>query len=191
MVISTLFLAAGVAFAGSHKAEVRHSEETLRVMLLNLRQSHAAQVRDTVLGAGEELRDSVTAGAGVDKHRLVARLPGMAKDPFNICRDLEGCREAPLSLHVEDFTLIDDAFVALARPWFKLQQARGKAVAVSVDPGSGVQLKLEGLRKQPVVTLTASPTPTGGFDVALEEGTEAAATYAAERAAVLIVADPG
>ena len=184
MVISALFLAAGVAFAGSHKVTPRHSEERLRVILLNLRQIHAVQVRQTVLGAGDELRDSVTAGEGSAK-RLADRLPGMAKDPFNICRDLQGCREAPLSLHVEDFTLIDDAFLALARPWFKLQQARGKAVTVTVDPGTGVQLRLEDLPQRPVVTLSALPTPTGGFDVELDEGPEAAQAYAVERAAIV------
>ncbi len=186
MVISALLLTAGVAFAGSSaKAAVRHSEETLRVMLLSLRQGHAAEVRQTVLGAGEELRDSVTAGEGPAKERLVARLPGMAKDPFNICRDLKGCREAPLSLHVEDFTLIDDAFLALARPWFKLQEARGKAVTLTVDQGVGVRLQLEGLPKRRFVTLAASPTPTGGFDVTLGEGPKAAQVYAAERAALV------
>ena len=81
--------------------------------------------------------------------------------------------------------LIDDALLALSRPWFKLQQARGKAVTLTVDPGIGVRLELEDLPQRPAVTLTASPTPTGGFDVTLDEGPEAAQAYATERAAVL------
>lgn len=127
------------------------------------------------------MRDAVAAG----EPRLADRLPGMAKDPFDICRDLQGCREAPLSVHVEDSAIIDEAFLALARPWFKLQKARGKSVSLSVDPGVGVRLKLEGFPKQPSVTLVASPSPTGGFDVTLNEGHEAVQAYAAERAAVL------
>lgn len=167
-------------------AAVRAPEETLRVMLADLRRKHNWEVREAVLGgAAEELRDAVASGDGAAKERFAGRLPGMAKDPFGICRDLEACREAPLSLHVEDPVIIDDAFLALARPWFKLQKARGKAVAVTVDPGTGVQIKLEGFPGMPAVTLAAAPAPTGGFDVTIEEGPEAAQAFAAERAAVL------
>ena len=88
-------------------------------------------------------------------------------------------------MHVEDGTLIDDALVALARPWFKLQKARGKVVKLTVDPGVGVRLDLEDFPRHPVVRLAASPTETGGFDVSLDEGSKAAQAYAAERAVVL------
>lgn len=183
MVISVLLLAASAAFAGpSPKAAERPPEETLRIMLYNLRQHHAYEVRKVVLGAADELRDAVAAGGA----HLADRLPGMAKDPFDICRDLQGCREAPLSVHVEDSAIIDEAFLALARPWFKLQKARGKNVTVTMDPGVGVRLKLEDFPKRPVVTIVASPSPTGGFDVMLNEGPEAVQAYAAERAAVLL-----
>jgi hypothetical protein len=186
MIVSVLLLAAGTAFAApAPKAVAPHSEETLRVMLSKLRQNHNWEMRKAVLGSAEELRDAVASGEGAAKARLAARLPGMAKDPFGICRDLAGCPEAPLSLHVEDAYLIDDAFLALARPWFKLQKARGKAVTVAVDPGAGVRLTLEDFPQRPVVTLEASPTPTGGFDVAMDEGPAAAKAYAAERAAIL------
>ena len=187
MILALLLLAAGTAFAEPSTGTVaRAPEENLRVLLANLRQKRTWQVREAVLGgAAEELRDAVASGDGAAKARLAGRLPGMARDPFGICRDLEGCREAPASFHVEDPILLDDAFMALARPWFKLQKARGKAVAVTVDPGTGVQLKLEGFPKRPVVTLSALPTPTGGFDVEVEEGAEAARDFAAERAAVL------
>jgi len=86
---------------------------------------------------------------------------------------------------VEDHALADDAFLALARPWFELQKARGKAVRLTVDEGAGVRLELEDMPRWPVVTLTAAPTPTGGFDVTLEDGADAARVFAAERAAVL------
>jgi hypothetical protein len=86
---------------------------------------------------------------------------------------------------VEDQRLINDAFIAMARPWFNLQKARGKDVAVTVDAGLGVQLKLEDLPRQETVTLEASPAPTGGFDVSLREGPQAALVYASERAALL------
>ncbi|MBI2386554.1 MAG: hypothetical protein HYV14_11130 [Elusimicrobia bacterium] len=186
MILGVLLLAAGTACAdASTSTAARAPEETLRVMLADLRRERAWEVRKAVLGSAEELRDAVAAGEGASKERLADRLPGMAKDPFGICRDLVGCREAPASLHVEDPVLLDDAFMALARPWFKLQKARGKAVTVSVDPGAGVQLKLEDFPRRPVVTLSALPAPTGGFDVAVDEGDEAARDFAAERAAVL------
>jgi len=186
MILSVLLLAAGTAIAApSPKPAERSSEETLRVMLSKLRRNHNLEVRRSVLGAAEELRDAVAAGEGSAKGKLADRLPGMAKDPFGICRDLAGCPEAPQSLHVEDDALLDDAFLALARPWFKLQKARGKAVTLTVDPGVGVRLELEDFPERPVVTLEAAPTPTGGFDVTLDEGPEAARAYAAARAALL------
>ena len=85
---------------------------------------------------------------------------------------------------MEDQKLINDAFIAMARPWFRLQEARGKAVEVVVDAGLGVVLKLEALPGLDSVTLEASPAPTGGFDVSLREGAAAAVVYAAERAAL-------
>jgi hypothetical protein len=88
-------------------------------------------------------------------------------------------------MHVEDQSLINDAFVAMARPWLRLQEARGKDVAVSVDAGLGVQLKLEGLPRQEAVTLEAAPAPTGGFDISLREGPQAALVYTSERVALL------
>ena len=160
-------------------------EETLAGKLSQLRQDRALQTRQAVLGGAEELRDAVAAGSGAAKRQLADRLPGMAEEPFDVCRDLVGCREAPLSMHVEDDLLTDAAFLALARPWLKLQEARGKAVKLTVDPGIGVRLELEDMPKQPVVTFTASPAPTGGFDVAVEDGPEAARAYSAARAVVL------
>lgn len=186
-----LVLAAGLAFAGepaktpAAKAPARPPEETLRVLLSGLRRDRALVTRETIIGAADDLRDSVASGDGSEKKRLADRLPGMARDPFGICRDLAGCREAPQSLHVEDDALIDDAFVALARPWFKLQEARGKAVKVAIDPGVGVRLTLEDFPGRGAVILAASPTPTGGFDLTVDDGPEAAKAYAAERAAVL------
>lgn len=186
MIFSVLLLAAGTAVAApSPKAAPRHTEETLRVKLFNLRRNHEGEVRHAVIGAAEELRDAVAAGEGAAKEQFADRLPGMAKDPFGICRDLRGCPEAPTSLHVEDSALVDDAFLALARPWFKLQKERGKAVTVDVDPGTGVVLKLEDFAARPVVALEATPTPTGGFDVTMDDGIAAAKAYAAERSALL------
>lgn len=186
MILNVLLLAAGTAFADpSPKVVEKHSEETLRVMLAKLRQNNNWEVRKAALGSAEELRDAVASGAGAAKEKLADRLPGMAKDPFDICRDLLRCLGAPLSLHVEDPALIDDAMVALARPWFKLQKARGKAVTLTVDRGTGVQLLLEDMPTRPLITLAASPTPTGGFDVTMDGGADAAQLYIAERAAVL------
>jgi len=124
--------------------------------------------------------------SGPAKKGMMDRFPGMAADPFNLCRDLSRCPEAALSMHVEEQGLINDAFIAMARPWFNLQKARGKAVEVVVDAGLGVQLKLEGLPGLEAVTLEASPAPTGGFDVSLREGPGAALVYATERAALLV-----
>jgi hypothetical protein len=186
MILSVLLLATGTAFAApAPKLTAAKAEETLRVSLQKLRQSKIKEMQQNMFSGAEELRDAVSSGSGEVKKKLANRLPGMAKDPFDICRDLTGCREAPQSLHVEDGALIDDALVALARPWLKLQEARGKDIGVVVDPGAGVQLKLEDFPARPVVTLTAEPTPTGGFDVSLEDGAASAKAYAAARAALL------
>ncbi len=186
MILSVLLLAASTALADAPaKPKVSHNEETLRVMLAKLRQKQVVDMRHSLFGGAEELRDAVSSEAGEAKKKLANRLPGMARDPFDVCRDLAACREAPQSLHVEDLSLMDDAFQALARPWFKLQQARGKTVVVTVDPGTGVQLALEDFPARPVVTLTAEPTTTGGFDVSLEDGAGAAKAFAAARAAAL------
>ena len=186
MILSILPLAAGLALAAPQAAPVKAApEETLRVELSKLRQHHAWEVRNAMLGAADELRDAVAAGRGEEKAKLASRLPGMAQDPFDVCRDLTGCEQAPQSFHVEEDALIDDAFMALARPWFNLQKARGKDVKVTVDPGVGVKLDLEDLPGRSFVTLEALPTPTGGFDVSVDEGPEAAKAYVAARAAVL------
>ncbi len=192
MIIHLLPLVAGLSFAGAPapKASAPAPEEALRVELAQLRAAHAWAVRQAMLGAADELRDAVAAKKGAEKERLSARLPGMAQDPFDVCRDLRACESAPQSFHVEDDALIDDAFVALARPWFNLQKARGKDVKVTVDPGVGVKLELEDFAARPAVTLEASPTPTGGFDVALDDAPQAAKTYADQRAALLAAGAP-
>lgn len=187
MSIHLLVLVAGTAFAGAQPARpVQSSPEVkLAVLLSNLRQSHANAMRRSVMGGGaEELRDAVASGSGAERKKLAGRLPGMAPEPFNICRTLAACPEASLSLHAEE-TLTDSAFQALARPWIKLQEARGKNVGVKLDPGAGVVLELEDMPSFPVVILAAEPAPTGGFDIAVENGAEAAKAYAAERAAIL------
>lgn len=186
MILSVLLLAAGTAFAEAPKKRVEAPpEETLRVKLAKLRQNHIGEMRQAMFGGAEKLRDAVATSSGAEKEKLANRLPGMARDPFDVCRDLRSCREAPQSMHVEDNALVDDALVALARPWFRLQEARGKAVKVTVDPGTGVRLELEDFPKRPVIALEASPTDTGGFDVTVDGGAEAAKIYAAERAAAL------
>jgi hypothetical protein len=185
MILHILLFVAGTAFAGlSQKSSGEFVEETLRGMLLKERDHGAWEMRQSVLGSAEELRDAV-ANRAPDKKQLTDRLPGMALDPFEVCRDLTSCPAAPQSLHVNDVSRIDDAFVALARPWLILQKARGKSVTLTVDHGVGVQLDLEDSSRLPVVTLTAAPTPTGGFDVALEAGPDAAQAFAAARADVL------
>jgi hypothetical protein len=185
MILSTLILAAGTAFAQPAPKPKSASAEDLAVALAKLRRGQEDQVRASIMGGAEELRDAVAVESGPAKKTLMNRLPGMSQDPFHICRALKDCKEAPLTLHVEDQNLADDAFLALARPWFKLQEARGKAIKLSVDRGTGVKLELEDLPGLAEVTLTASPTPTGGFDVAVEDGEKAAKAYAAARAAAL------
>jgi hypothetical protein len=154
-------------------------------MLLKIRNPHDWEVRQEIFSGAEDLRDAVTSGTGNDKLRAAERLPGMAKNPYELCQDIFDCTEAPQSLHVEGPEEIDEAILALARPWFNLQKTRRKAVEVVVDHGVGVQLKLEDFAAQPVVTFTAEPAVTGGFDVALVDGTAAAKTFAAQRAATL------
>jgi hypothetical protein len=186
MVLSFLLLIAGTAFASApRKTIVQSPEEILRGKLSALRHSHDMEVRQTIFGGAEELRDAVTSGAGPTKVQLANRLPGMASSPFEICMDLDSCPAAPSSLHVDDNEKIDDAFVALARPWFKLQEARGKGAATLVEHGVGVQISLEDFPQQPVLTLTASPAETGGFDVMTDASPEAAKAFKAQREALL------
>ncbi|HEX4046432.1 MAG TPA: hypothetical protein VH309_01280 [Elusimicrobiota bacterium] len=186
MVLGILLLAAGTAFAGAPQKDIAKTpEETLYDQLLKLRHRHDWEVRQSVFEGADDLRDAVTSSAGPDKVRLADRLPGMALNPFEICLDLISCPQAPSSLHVDDAEKIDEAFVALARPWIKLQEARGKEVTTVVEHGVGVQLKLEDFPRQPVVTLTAEPAETGGFDVASDAGPAAAKAFVADRAAVL------
>ena len=180
-----LALLLGACLACPAVAAERPPEETLRVLLAQVREEHISEARQAVVGSGDELRDAVANESGPAKKGMVNRLPGMAADPFNVCRDLGRCPEAALSMHVEDPNLINDAFIAMARPWFDLQKARGKGVEVTVDAGLGVQLKLEGLPGQETVTLEAIPAPTGGFDISLREGLQAASVYASERAVLL------
>jgi hypothetical protein len=186
MVLGLLLLMAGTAFAGAPaKTIVRTPEEILRGKLAALRRDHDAAVRQTMFEGAEELRDAVTSGAGPAKVQLANRLPGMASNPFEICMDLDLCPSAPSSLHVDEPEKIDDAFVALARPWLKLQEARGKTVATRVEHGTGVQLSLEDFPQQPVLTLTAEPAETGGFDVKSDASPAAGSAFVSLRSAAL------
>ncbi|MFI5348007.1 MAG: hypothetical protein ACHQ2Z_00565 [Elusimicrobiota bacterium] len=186
MIVSVLLLVAGTAFAGApQKNADEPPEETLRGMLLKMRNPHDWDVRQEIFSGADDLRDSVTSSTGDKKLRAADRLPGMAKQPDSVCGDIFACTEAPRSLHVEAPEKIDEAILALARPWFNLQKYRGKAVEVAVDRGVGVQLKLEDFAARPVVTFTAEPASTGGFDVALVDGDAAAKDFAAQRASTL------
>lgn len=186
MVLSFLLFMAGTAFAGAPPQPIVQSpEEILRGKLSDLRHNHDMKVRQTIFGGAEELRDAVTSGEGPVKTELANRLPGMAANPFEVCMDLDLCPEAPSSLHVDEPEKIDDALVALARPWFKLQEARGKAAVTLVEHGVGVQIRLEDFPQQPVLTLTATPAETGGFDVTSDAGPTALKAFAARRAAIL------
>jgi hypothetical protein len=186
MILGVLLVVAGTAFAGSpQKNAAEPPEETLRGMLLKMRNPHDWEVRQEIFSGAEDLRDAVTSSTGNEKLRAAERLPGMAKDPYDLCQDIFACKEAPQSMHVEGQEKIDEAILALARPWFNLQKTRGKAVEVVVDRGVGVQLKLEDFAARPVVTFTAEPVSTGGFDVALVDGPAAAKAFAAQRAATL------
>jgi hypothetical protein len=186
MVLAFLLAAAGTAFAASPvKTVVRSPEEILRGKLAALRRDHDLALRQTMFEGGDELRDAVTSGAGPAKVQLANRLPGMAANPFEICMDLDLCPSAPSSLHVDEPEKIDDAFVALARPWFKLQEARGKAATSLVEHGVGVQLNLQDFPEQPVLTLTATPAETGGFDVSSDASPAAGKAFVVLRSAAL------
>ncbi len=186
MILGVLLLVAGTAFAGSpQKNAAEPPEETLRGMLLKIRDPQSWEVRQEIFSGAEDLRDAVTSGTGDEKLRAAERLPGVAKTPYELCQDIFDCKEAPQSLHVEGPEKIDEAILALSRPWFNLQKTRGKAVEVVVDHGVGVQLKLEDVPERPVVTFTAEPATTGGFDVALVDGPAASKAFAAQRAATL------
>ncbi|HXT00636.1 MAG TPA: hypothetical protein VN915_08185 [Elusimicrobiota bacterium] len=188
MVLAALLLLAGNALAAAPAAQkpvVQTPEEVLRGKLAAVRRDHDMAVRQTMFEGADELRDAVTSSAGPAKVELAGRLPGMAPNPFEVCMDLDLCPSAPSSLHVDEPEKIDDAFVALARPWLKLQEARGKAVTTRVEHGVGVQLTLQDFPQQSVITLTAEPAETGGFDVKSDAGPETGKAFAALRAATL------
>jgi hypothetical protein len=186
MILSVLLLVAGTAFADApQKNAAEPPEETLRGMLLKIRNPHDWEVRQEIFSGAEDLRDAVASGTGNEKLRAADRLPGMAKEPYSLCQDIFACAELPEFLHVESPEKIDEAILGLARPWFNLQKSRGKAVEVVVDHAVGVQLKLEDFAAQPVVTFTAEPATTGGFDVVVVDGPAAAKAFAAQRAATL------
>jgi hypothetical protein len=163
-------------------AAERPPEEKLRSLLVAVQRRHIKETKEVVLGAGDELKDAVAKENGHAKKAMLKRLPGMAADPLDLCRDVNRCHEAPLSTHVDDHSLINDAFLAMARPWFVLQKARGKGVAVAVEAGLGVQLRLDGLPGLAAVTFQAEPVPSGGFDIVLQEGPQASQAYAQARA---------
>jgi hypothetical protein len=170
-----LFLPLALLLGALAPAAAASPEEVLRAKLGAIRREHLRTDRRAVLGPSARLRDAVAERAAA----------GAPRPSVPLCADLEDCRQAPLAVHVEDNALLDEAFVAAARPWLKLQEARGKAVSVAVDPGVGVRLRLEDLPSQPVVTLEAQPSAAdGGFDVVLVEGPAAARAYARERAAL-------
>src|SRR5580704_17549313 len=129
MILSVLMLVAGTAFAGSpQKNAAEPPEETLRGMLLKMRNPEAWEVRQEIFSGAEDLRDAVTSGTGAQKLQAADRLPGMSATPDELCRDVSACAEVPQFLHVESPDRIDEAILALSRPWFSLQKARGKAV---------------------------------------------------------------
>ncbi|MEK7858038.1 MAG: hypothetical protein AAB320_02760 [Elusimicrobiota bacterium] len=130
-----------------------------------------------------QLRAAVVQAEGAGKRQLLDRLPGMAQEPFGLCRDLVRCTQAPTSLHVAHEALITDAVLALTRPWLNLQKARGKQAALEHLDGA-LNLKLEGL-PEAALSVRATSVPTGGFDVALTGSVDPAKLYARERAAVL------
>jgi hypothetical protein len=186
MILSVLLLVAGTAFADAPQKKAEEPpEEILRGKLLQMRNPHDWAVNQAIFGGAEDLRDAVTSAKGDEKLRAAERLPGMAQAPDDVCWDILACKTPPQSLHVEGPEEIDEAIMALSRPWFTLQKMRGKSVEVVVDHGVGVQLKFEDFAAQPMVTFTAEPVETGGFDVVLVDGAAAAKAFAAQRAATL------
>ena len=146
------------------------------------REALAAAAR-AIMAGDAPLKDAVASSPDASKRQMLGRLPGMAAEPFDLCRTLERCAEAPLSLHVDDEVLIPDAMVALARPWIALEKARGAELAFRAeDHGRGVTLERA---SGPKLSLQVAAVPTGGFDVSLRSDGDAAALFASERAAAL------
>ena len=121
------------------------------------------------------------------KHRLLERLPGMAPSPFASCRVLEGCPEAPVSFHVPDAGLVNEALEALVRPWILLQRARYRKVVLRSAPDKGdriARLDLEGLPKAGL-EIHVAPAVSGGLNVWLKGKADPAELYRSERQALL------
>lgn len=114
-----------------------------------------------------EIRDDILRAQGAQRQQLAERLPGMAAEPFDFCRDLEHCTRARTSFHVDDESLVRDAVAAVVRPWIILEKARGDALAFEPVEGAGdkiLDLKLKSLPNA-ALGVHVEPVSTGGYDV--------------------------
>jgi hypothetical protein len=130
------------------------------------------------------LRREISIAEAAEKSRLERRLPGMSEDPFDVCRTLERCAQAPRSFHVEDEALIPDALVALSRPWIALEKARGRRLLFTPTSSSGEKIATLEVSSGSL-EIHAAPAETGGYDVWLVGATDPAKRFAAEKEIVL------
>ncbi|MBI4387246.1 MAG: hypothetical protein HY551_07675 [Elusimicrobia bacterium] len=140
----------------------------------------------------QSLKERIEQAEPIERRMLLERLPGMRAAAFDACRSLSTCARAPSLLHVENPSLVDDAVVALIRPWMILQNARGKELRIVSSAGAGeqlVRLKLGGLEKA-VLEVHASPTPMGGVNVWLYGRPDPSALFDQERRALLAQGPP-
>ena len=132
----------------------------------------------------QSLRREISIAEAAEKSRLERRLPGMSEDPFEVCRTLERCRQAPMSFHVEDEALIPDALVALSRPWIALEKARGRRLLFTPTSGSGEKIATLEVSSGSL-EIHAAPADTGGYDVWVVGSSDPAKRFAAEKEIVL------
>lgn len=130
------------------------------------------------------LRREISIAEAAEKSRLERRLPGMSEDPFDVCRTLERCPQAPMSFHVEDETLIPDALVALSRPWIALEKARGRRLLFTPTSGSGEKIATLEVSSGSL-EIHAAPADTGGYDVWIVGSSNPAKRFEAEKEIVL------
>lgn len=133
-----------------------------------------------------DLRDSVS-DMPMDRHALLASLPGMTAPDVAFCSSLKNCSTPPLAIDVQDSEHLRPAVRSLVRPWLLLAQARGGAVALEAAPGAGQRLLAFSLPKLSLrdVGVNVAARPEGGFHLWMDQALVLASVFAQERESAL------
>jgi hypothetical protein len=145
-----------------------------------------SDLKDAVAAPAPEIREDILRADGSKRQRLADRLPGMAPEPFDICRNLEQCTQARTSFHVDEESMVRDAVAALVRPWIILEKARGNALDFAPAQGGEkiLDLKVKSL-PDAALSVHVEAVSTGGYDVWLTGSSNPGDLFRHSRDAVL------